>query len=322
MYLSAIDIQNLPGVRTAHVLSPDAVSTLTSLGDAAGLQHLGVHMVVVEPGQRAGELHVHHFAEECVYVLGGHGTAVLGERSVALSPGDFLAFPANGAAHELINDGQEPLIFLLVGQRLDHDILDYPRLGRRLYRHHGQDDLVTWVGEEGLAQALPGGILVESARQPGAAATPQTGLRMVSLDVAGRPAGEVPSLSREAEEACAAAAALHAQAGFEPPWTGYLVFDSERCVGTCAFKSPPRANRVEIACYPFPAQEQHLEAMMASLMRVAFENHPGILVIAHTLAEEGTETAVLARLGFHLTGRTQDTDQGEVWEWMLQTATS
>ena len=221
-----------------------------------------------------------------------------------------------------INDGQEPLIFLLVGQRLDHDILDYPRLGRRLSRHHGQDDLVTWVGEEGLAQALPGGILVESARQPGAAATPQTGLRMVSLDVAGRPAGEVPSLSREAEEACAAAAALHAQAGFEPPWTGYLVFDSERCVGTCAFKSPPRANRVEIACYPFPAQEQHLEAMMASLMRVAFENHPGIRVIAHTLAEEGTETAVLARLGFHLTGRTQDTDQGEVWEWMLQTATS
>jgi RimJ/RimL family protein N-acetyltransferase len=145
---------------------------------------------------------------------------------------------------------------------------------------------------------------------------------MVGLDAAGRPDGEVPSLSRDAEEACAAAAALHAQTGFEPPWTGYLAFDGERCVGTCAFKSPPRGNRVEIACYPFPAQEQHLEAMMASLMRIAFENHPGIRVIAHTLAEEGTETAVLARLGFHLTGRTQDTDQGEVWEWMLQTATS
>ena len=324
MHLSAIDIQNLPGVRTAQVLSPDAVCTLTSLGDAAGLQHLGVHMVVVEPGQRAGELHAHHFAEECVYVLGGHGTAVLGERSVALMPGDFLAFPANGVAHELVNDGPEPLIFLLVGHRLDHDVIDYPRLGRRLYRHHGQDDLVTWVGEEGLAQALPGGVLVESALQPMPAvgASPETGLRMVGVDAAGRPIGAVPPLSHEAEEACAAAAELHARAGFEPPWTGYLAFDGERCVGACTFKSPPRANRVEIACYPFPSQERHLEAMMASLMRIAFENHPGIRVIAHTLAEEGTETAVLARLGFHLTGRTQDTDQGEVWEWMLQTASS
>ena len=189
-----------------------------------------------------------------------------------------------------------------------------------------------WLGEEpeelegdslavgvavGLAVPLPEGVL----EVVGVRVTVRVG-EVVGVDAGGRPTEAVPPLSREAEEACAAAAELHARAGFEPPWTGYLAFDGERCVGACTFKSPPRANRVEIACYPFPSQEGHLEAMMASLMRIAFENHPGILVIAHSLAEEGTETAVLARLGFHLTGRTQDTGQGEVWEWMLQTASS
>jgi len=37
----------------------------------------------------------------------------------------------------MTNTGDEPLVCLVVGERLDHDVVDYPRRGKRLYRHSG-----------------------------------------------------------------------------------------------------------------------------------------------------------------------------------------
>jgi uncharacterized cupin superfamily protein len=42
----------------------------------------------------------------------------------------------------MINDGSEPLVCLVIGQRLAQDIKDYPRQGKRLYRHSGARSLV------------------------------------------------------------------------------------------------------------------------------------------------------------------------------------
>jgi uncharacterized cupin superfamily protein len=142
MFLSARDIEALEGVRKVHYLNPAAVRLNKSLGDAVGLQHIGVHLISVDPGHQSTEYHSHRFEEECIYVLSGRGIAVLGEQLQAIGPGDFIGCPANGIAHELINDGVEPLVCLVMGQRLQHDITDYPRLDKRLYRNAGEWNLV------------------------------------------------------------------------------------------------------------------------------------------------------------------------------------
>ena len=142
MYLSAEAIAAMEGVRKVHYLNPGAARINRSLGDAVGLKNIGVHLIEVPPGHRSTEFHAHHYEEECIYVLSGRGTATLGEATHHIGPGDFIGCPTNGVAHEMINDGAEPLVCLVIGQRLPQDITDYPRLGKRLYRHSGEWDLV------------------------------------------------------------------------------------------------------------------------------------------------------------------------------------
>ena len=142
MYLSAKDIDEMEGVRKTHFLNDQAKRINKSLGDAVGLKNLGVHMISVEPGHYSTEYHCHHYEEECIYVLSGTGTATLGNRRQAVGPGDFVGCPINGVAHDLFNDGEETLVCLVIGQRLEQDVGDYPRLGKRLYRNSGEWNLV------------------------------------------------------------------------------------------------------------------------------------------------------------------------------------
>ena len=146
MYLSAQAIAAMEAVKRVHFLNEGAVRSNKSIGDAAGLKNLGVHLITVAPGQRSTEYHFHHYEEECVYVLSGHGTAFIGEQTHKLGPGDFLAHPIDKLAHEMINDGNEPLVCLVIGQRLVQDITDYPRRSKRLYRHSGERSLVDMGG--------------------------------------------------------------------------------------------------------------------------------------------------------------------------------
>jgi uncharacterized cupin superfamily protein len=142
MYLSAQAIATMEAVKRVHFLNADAVRDDKSIGDAAGLKNLGVHLITVEPGHRSTEYHFHHYEEECVYVLSGHGSVVIGDQTHKVGPGDFMAHPIDQIAHEMFNDGSDPLVCLVIGQRLTQDITDYPRQGKRLFRHSGKRSLV------------------------------------------------------------------------------------------------------------------------------------------------------------------------------------
>lgn len=142
MYLSAEKIAGLEGIRKSHFLNEGARRHQKSLGDEVGLERLGFHLVSIDPGQYSTEYHAHVWEEEAVYILSGQGTATLGHEKQAVGPGDFIGYPTNGVAHDLYNDGDEPLVYLMVGQRLDHDVCDYPRKGKRLFVNHGEWNLV------------------------------------------------------------------------------------------------------------------------------------------------------------------------------------
>ncbi|MBI1396522.1 MAG: GNAT family N-acetyltransferase [Betaproteobacteria bacterium] len=319
MYLSASDIQKMEPTQTVDSLNPTAIRLDKSLGDVVGLRNLGFHWISIDPGNRSTEYHVHHFEEECIYVLSGRGTAIVGDRTILIGPGDFLGFVAGGPGHELINEGSEPLVCLVVGQRLEFDVTDYPRLHKRLYRHKGEWDLVgfTDLADPDRQIVLPPTVVPSP--------TAENRMQLVPIGRDGKIVSDaVLPLPRLATEAGAASAELYAAVGYVPPWIGYLGFVAGECVGTCAFKAPPKDNRVEIAYYTFPDFERHGHAtsMASALMEIAFNAHPGIRLVAHTRAEENASTAVLTKLGFHLTGRGYDKDDGEVWEWVLQTAAS
>jgi uncharacterized cupin superfamily protein len=142
MYLSVAKIAEMEGVRRVHSLNPSAVRINKSLGDEVGLKNLGVHLITIAPGVKSTEYHTHKYEDEAIYVLSGQGVEVIGEESYKIGPGDFIGLPAGGPAHETINDGTEPLVCLVIGQRLAQDVVDYPRAGKRLYRNSGQRDMV------------------------------------------------------------------------------------------------------------------------------------------------------------------------------------
>ena len=148
MYLSAEKIAAMEGIRRVHTLNPAAIRTNKSLGDEVGLKNIGIHLITIAPGDKSTEFHTHKYEEEAIYVLSGHGTEVIGDTSQKIGPGDFIGFPAGGAAHETVNDGTEPLVCLVIGQRLAQDVVDYPRKGKRLYRNSGQRDMVDVVNVE------------------------------------------------------------------------------------------------------------------------------------------------------------------------------
>lgn len=135
-------IDAMPGRDKVHFLDATARRHNLSLGDATGLTGLGIHLVTLPPGSRSTAAHVHHHEDEAAYVLEGRGEVELDDAVVSLGPGDFVGMPAGGPAHVFVNRGREPLKMLVIGQRLAHDVADYPRLGKRLYRNAGVWNLV------------------------------------------------------------------------------------------------------------------------------------------------------------------------------------
>lgn len=140
--LTAAAIAALPAQNRVHGLNPNAVRSSKSLGDAVGLQHLGLHVVTVLPGRDTTEYHRHWYEEEFVYVLSGQGTAEIDGQLHPVGPGDFMGFGRHSVAHGLSNTGTEPLVCLVGGQRLEQDVCDYPRQGKRLYINGEREDMV------------------------------------------------------------------------------------------------------------------------------------------------------------------------------------
>ncbi len=135
--LSDKDIADMDGLAKTHFLNPNAKRVNKSLGDATGLTGLGIHIINVEPGFDTTEYHVHYFEDEAVYVLAGTATAELGNETFSIGPGDFIGYRKFGLPHNIRNTGNETFQCLVIGQRLDQDVADYPRQGKRIYRNAG-----------------------------------------------------------------------------------------------------------------------------------------------------------------------------------------
>ena len=137
--LKATDIEAMSGTAKTHFLNANAQRVNKSLGDATGLTGFGFHVIDVEPGAETTEYHRHFYEDECVFVLSGTAEADIGDETVAIGPGDFIGYRKGGLAHTIRNTGSETLRCIVVGERLDHDVADYPRQEKRIFRNKGMD---------------------------------------------------------------------------------------------------------------------------------------------------------------------------------------
>lgn len=132
------EIENEEGLDKTHFLNQNARRVNKSLGDMTGITGFGIHLIEVPPGSESTEYHMHYYEDECTYVLSGNGEVTIGNHVCEIAAGDFIAYPKGGEAHTMKNTGTEVLKCLVVGERLSHDVGDYPRQKKRIFRNQGQ----------------------------------------------------------------------------------------------------------------------------------------------------------------------------------------
>ena len=95
-----------------------------------GSIHSGLRLYRLAPGKQATRLHRHLHQEEIYFVLKGSGTLRHGEREVPVKTGDVILYPAGDpAAHTFVNTGTEPMEYLATGNRVSHEVCEYPEDG-------------------------------------------------------------------------------------------------------------------------------------------------------------------------------------------------
>lgn len=126
-----------------------------------GGQKLSCGMWELAPGKKSFPLHFHHVTEEAMFVLSGRAKVRTPDGETEIGPGDYVSFPPGGPAHQLVNEGNEPLVYLAMGATQGFDIVEYPDSGkiaasagapgqpggmRAVFRKKDQADY--WEGEE------------------------------------------------------------------------------------------------------------------------------------------------------------------------------
>src|SRR5437016_5616288 len=77
-----------------------------------GGQKLTAGLWELPPGKKSFPMHMHHVTEEALFVVSGTGKVRTPEGMTEIGPGDYVSFPPGGPAHQLVNDGTEPLVYL------------------------------------------------------------------------------------------------------------------------------------------------------------------------------------------------------------------
>jgi uncharacterized cupin superfamily protein len=97
------------------------------LGDLFGLSHFGVNFTTLPPRSVSALRHAHSRQDEFVYILSGHPTLTTDEGDTPLSPGMCAGFPAGtGNGHKLVNETDDTVTYLEVGDRSEGDEVSYP----------------------------------------------------------------------------------------------------------------------------------------------------------------------------------------------------
>jgi len=97
------------------------------LAAADGGDRIGCSLYELLPGERSWPYHYHEGNEETIYVLAGSGSLRVPDGEESLAAGDYAALHAGReGAHRVVNDGDEPLRYLMLSTMATPDVTVYP----------------------------------------------------------------------------------------------------------------------------------------------------------------------------------------------------
>jgi len=128
----AIDANEAPR-RSTPSIYPEQFAALMAgrekhpLGDLFGLVNFGVNLTRLTPKAMSALRHAHSKQDEFIYVLEGCPTLRTSDGDIRLSPGMCAGFRAGtGNACNLVNETEEDVVFLEIGDRTPGDEVVYP----------------------------------------------------------------------------------------------------------------------------------------------------------------------------------------------------
>lgn len=98
--------------------------------DDVNTLHIGISTMYARAVQPC---HIHCGDEQTLYIISGHGKQRINGEDLPLEPGRLFHIPA-GASHESVNEGDEPIVKLLISTpaRFDNQLADIERVGIKL----------------------------------------------------------------------------------------------------------------------------------------------------------------------------------------------
>ena len=97
------------------------------IGDHFGLKNFGVNLTELLPDSISALKHKHLKQEEFIYILSGTPTLVFGNNQFQMHPGECFGFKAGSEeAHQLVNNSNEKVVYLEIGDRTSGDAVVYP----------------------------------------------------------------------------------------------------------------------------------------------------------------------------------------------------
>ena len=101
--------------------------TSKALGLTTGGKGLGCSHYELPAGRAAFPFHWHSALEEALFVLEGSGTLRIGDKTLLVRAGDYVAFPTGPeAAHQMVNTSSASLKYLCFSTSATVEVVGYP----------------------------------------------------------------------------------------------------------------------------------------------------------------------------------------------------
>lgn len=106
--------------------------SMSQLAAGLGARALGANVTRVPPGKAAFPIHHHHANEEHFFVVAGSGVLRYGAQNYDVRVNDYIVTPPGGPelAHQLINTGDEDLVYLAISTMVIPEVVGYPDTGK------------------------------------------------------------------------------------------------------------------------------------------------------------------------------------------------
>jgi uncharacterized cupin superfamily protein len=142
-----------------HPFNSNSDLHIYPLSDRVGMKNLGINLGRLAPGRESFLPHAHAGQEEFVYVVSGQGELDVDGARAPIKAGDFIGFPIDGAVHQIHNNSDAELVYLMGSERTTTDVAYFPTIGKKGF---WADGVMRYVDDADAKSFKPGDFVAPS----------------------------------------------------------------------------------------------------------------------------------------------------------------